>query len=488
MIRAVGIRKRFGRTLALDGVDFIAHGGEIHALIGENGAGKSTLVNILAGRLDADGGAIELDGVALRERTPAAMLRAGVAAVFQSPMLFEGMSWEENLAFGGASRSGLRLDLIDVAAGASRIARELGFGLPAAGALIAELSIAARIRLEIVRALNFRPRVLILDEPTSVLAPAELVAFLAMLRRLRTDRRAVIIVTHKLGEALAVSDRFTVLRAGVKVAERTPTETSATELARLMVGELTTPSLIAPVRSEAHTVVLALENIVCQRDGRRVLDALSLSLAAGEIVGIAGVDGNGQDDLTELLAGVIAPSAGKLRQAGEGAVAVIPRNRDIDGLILEMPLWENLLLARVLRRRFTLAMGLLRRRAAIRFCAALLERFAIRAPSPAAPAATLSGGNRQRLMVARALACASQVIVAHDISRGLDLRATAEVHRRLREYAAAGGAVLLLSSDLDELLALCGRLWVISRGRLVEVGASDRNPEQLGLLMSGAAA
>ncbi|MGH7843401.1 MAG: ATP-binding cassette domain-containing protein [Candidatus Binataceae bacterium] len=488
MIRAAGIRKRFGRTVALDGVDFTARGGEIHALVGENGAGKSTLVNILAGRLYADSGAIELEGVTLRERTPAAMLRAGVAAVFQSPMLFEGMSWEENLAIGATSGSGVRLDLARVAAAAAPIARELGFEPPPAGALIAELSIAARIRLELVRALSFRPRVLMLDEPTSVLAPAELAAFLAMLQRLRAGGRAVVIVTHRLGEALAVADRITVLRDGVKVAELAAAATSAAELARLMVGELGTSNLAAHAHAAAQTTVLTLENIVYERDGRGVLDGLSLTLAAGEIVGIAGVDGNGQDELAALLAGMIAPTAGRLGRAGDDAVAVIPRNRDLDGLILEMPLWENLLLARPTRRRFTYRLGGLRRRAAIAFCAAALQRFAIRASGPAAMAGSLSGGNRQRLMVARALACAPRVIVAHDVSRGLDLRATAEVHRRLRDFAAAGGAVLLLSSELDELLALCGRLCVISRGRLVELAANERTPERLGLLMSGAAA
>jgi simple sugar transport system ATP-binding protein len=488
LIHAVGIRKRFGRTVALDGVDFLARVGEIHALIGENGAGKSTLVNLLAGRLHADAGAIELEGVALREHTPAAMLRAGVAAVFQSPMLFEGLTWEENLAFGGASGSGLLLDRSQVAATARRIASELWFDLPAADTLITELSIAARIRLEIVRALSFRPRVLILDEPTSVLAPAELAAFLAMLRRLRASGRAVVMVTHKLGEALAVANRITVLRHGIKVAERAAAETGAAELARLMVGELAAPILAAPVLPARQKPVLALENIVCERDGRRVLDDLSIAIAPGEIVGIAGVDGNGQDDLAALLAGVILPTAGNIRVAGDDVVVVIPRNRDLDGLILEMPLWENLLLARPLRRRFTGRLGGLHRHAAIQFCAATLERFAIRASGPPSPAAALSGGNRQRLMVARALACTPRVMIAHDVARGLDLRATVEIHRRIREYAAAGDAVILLSSDLDELLTLCGRLCVISRGRLVEVAATDRNPERLGLLMSGVAA
>jgi general nucleoside transport system ATP-binding protein len=488
LISAAGILKRFGPIVAVDGVDFAAPGGEIHALIGENGAGKSTLVNILAGRIYADEGAITLDGVALRERTPTVMLRAGVAAVFQSPMLFEGLSWEENLAFGGFGAAGLRLDLTRIAAAARELARELGFVPPPAGAHVAELSISERIRLEIVRALSFQPRVLILDEPTSVLAPVELAAFLAMLRRLRTDGRVVIIVTHKLAEALAVADRVTVLRGGKKVAERLTSATTEAELARLMIGEIASPHGQSPSVSVPDKVALSIEKVVCERGGRRVLEDLSLTVAAGEIVGIAGVDGNGQDDLAALLAGVIAPVSGKIRHGRDSEIAVIPRNRDLDGLILEMTLWENLVLARPVRRRFTHRRGMLKRRAAIAFCAATLERFAIQAPGPATLAAALSGGNRQRLTVARALASAPAAIVAHDVSRGLDLRATAEVHRRLRDYAAAGGAVLLISSELDELFELCIRIHVLSRGRLVEVSPADRNPERLGLLMSGAAA
>ena len=488
MISATGLSKRFGRIVALDGVDFAAPSGEIHALIGENGAGKSTLVNILAGRIFADAGAVSLDGVRLAARTPAAMMRAGVAAVFQSPMLFEGMSWEENLALGGFGVAGLRLDLTRVAAGARELASELGFTPPPAGVVVAELSISARIRLEIVRALSFRPRVLILDEPTSVLAPAELAAFLAMLRRLRAAGRVVILVTHKLAEALAVADRVTVLRGGKKVAERTTAETNESELARLMIGEIPEKHAQSTAASTPTTVALALKNVVCENGGRRVLDDLSLQIGPGEIVGIAGVDGNGQDDLAAILAGLIPLRSGEVQLANSGEIGVIPRNRDLDGLILEMTLWENLMLAKPLRRRFTRRRGMLNRQAAIEFCAGILERFAIRAPGPASPAAALSGGNRQRLMVARALASSPSVIVAHDVSRGLDLRATAEIHRRLREYAATGGAVMLISSELDELFGLCSRILVINRGRLVEVSDSDRTPEHLGLLMSGAAA
>jgi ABC-type uncharacterized transport system ATPase subunit len=487
LLIARGISKRFGPALALDRVAFTARPGAIHALIGENGAGKSTLVNILAGRIPADRGAITLDGAALSGRSPTARLRAGVAAVFQSPMLFERMAWEENLAFGSFAGGRRRLDPAAISAQAHAVAKTLGLQLPPRGVDVAQLSLTDRVRLEILRALSFAPRVLILDEPTSVLAPGELACFLELLRRLRAEERSVILVTHKLGEALAVADEITILRAGRKIAHRRAAETDEAELARLMIGATPLAPAARPATSSVRSPALTLEEINVDYQGRRVLDSISLQVRRGEIAGLAGVDGNGQTELAALLAGNLAPSAGRVEIAGASAIAVLPQNRDLDGLILEMTIWENLLLARRLRARFVGVLGGLWRAAARDFCAATITQYAIRAPHPDAPAAALSGGNRQRLTIARALASDPRVIVAHDISRGLDLNATAEVHRRLREYAAAGGAVLLISNDLDEIFTLCQRIYVISGGRLREVPPHDRKPERLGLLMSGAA-
>ena len=481
LLAASAIRKHFLRTVALDGVDFCARPGEIHAIVGENGAGKSTLINIFAGRLHPSSGLITLDGVALKLGSPDTALRSGIAAVYQSPMLFERMSWEENLALGGFGDGSMRLDLDAVVAQANQLADCLGFKLPSRGALVEERSMAERVRLEILRALSFNPRVLILDEPTGVLAPGELAAFLDMLRRLRAEGRIVVLVTHKLAEALAVADRITVLRHGRVIAERLAHETDETDLARLMIGDIGSPPPRKPIYYRAvETPVLVLENLTLERDGHRVLDGVSLTLHAGEIAGIGGVDGNGQAELVEMVAGVRAPTAGRLRvpvpDGAANALAVIPQNRDLDGLILEMNIWENLILARALRKRFTGRLGWLHCGRASKLCGEVLGRFQIRASGPTITAAALSGGNRQRLAVARALSIPPSVIVAHDICRGLDIAATVEVHRRLREYAGAGGAVLLISS---------GRLSVISRGRLMEVPLADRNPARIGLLMSG---
>jgi simple sugar transport system ATP-binding protein len=483
LLRAIAITKRFGRTLALDGIDFEARPGEIHALVGENGAGKTTLMNVLAGSLAPDRGEVILDVKPLEAGSPRAALTAGIAAVHQSPMLFERMTWEENLALGGFDTGAELLDLAAVAERARALAAKLGFELPPGGTTVENRSVAERVRLEVLRALSFNPRVLILDEPTSVLAPSELNAFLDLLRNLRGEGRIVVLITHKLAEAIAVADRITVLRRGRVVARTTAAETSEEKLAGLMIGEIVIQPDAAATRLQPGEPVLQIENLsLVDHIGRRILDGLSFRVAAREIVGIAGVDGNGQTELVELLAGVRKPSDGKI---AAGEMAVIPQNRDLDGLILDMRLWENLILARPLRKRVT-SHGWLNTSRAIDLSRELIERFRIRAPGPETIAGALSGGNRQRLEVARAIASQPQLIVAHNICRGLDLAATAEVHRTLLDFAAAGGAVLLISSDLDELLAICGRLLIISRGKIRETSPDERDPERLGLLMSGA--
>jgi simple sugar transport system ATP-binding protein len=486
LLRANAITKRFGRTLALNGVDFEARVGEIHALVGENGAGKTTLMNVLAGSLAPDHGEASLDQRPLQAGSPRAALAAGIAAVHQSPMLFERMTWEENLALGGFDTGAELLDLAGVATRARALAAKLGFELPPAGTTVENRSVAERVRLEVLRALSFNPRVLILDEPTSVLAPSELSAFLDLLRNLRAEGRIVVLITHKLAEAIAVADRITVLRRGRVVARTTPAETTEEKLAGLMIGEIVTQPFASPTASQPGEPVLQAKNLTLNdRIGRRILDGLSFQVAAGEIVGIAGVDGNGQTELVELLAGVRRASDGKI--ISSGAMSVIPQNRDLDGLILDMRLWENLILARPLRERVT-SHGWLNTSRAIDLSRDLIERFRIRAPGPETIAGALSGGNRQRLEVARAIASRPRVIVAHNICRGLDLAATAEVHRTILDFAfvGAGGAVLLISSDLDELLAICGRLLIISRGKIRETSPSERDPERLGLLMAGA--
>ncbi len=487
MLKAAAISKRFGSTVALDHVDFEARAGEIHALLGENGAGKTTLMNVLAGTLRSDAGTASLDGVALTAGSPHAALRAGIAAVHQSPLLFERMTWEDNLALGGFGAESVRLDLAHVIERSAAQARKLGFELPPAGARVEERSVGERVRLEVLRALSFNPRVLILDEPTSLLAPHELAGFLELLRRLKAEGRIVVLITHKLAEARAVADRVTVLRQGRVAMRTTPAESSEADLARAMIGELVgavQPRDSVPPGDEP---ALLIESLTLHDGHRSIVDGITLSVARGEIAGIAGVDGNGQTQLVEILAGVRTPTAGRAHvTAGDrdGGLAVIPQDRDLDGLVLDMTLWENLLLAAPLRERMS-GRGWLDRRTAQSMCNELLARYRIQTRGSTATAGALSGGNRQRFSVARAVASKPRVIVAHNITRGLDLRATADVHRAIFDFAAAGGAVLLISSDLDELLAVCGRLHVMNRGRLRATPAGERDPERLGLMMAG---
>ena len=490
MLAANAITKSFGRTVALAEVDFCAREGEIHALVGENGAGKSTLTSILAGRLRPDRGHVALDGTVLEAGSAAAALARGIAAVYQSPMLFERMGWEENLALGGFSPE--QFNINRVVAEAATLAGELGFTLPPRGAIVERRSVAERVRLEILRALSFRPRALILDEPTSVLSPAELPTFLQLLRDLRSQGRVVILVTHKLSEALAVADRITVLRHGRMVAERHAAVTHEAELSRLMMGVDPVPPFPASSPGENGVApAVELRNILLRSGDRLVLNEISLELTAGSIVGIAGIDGNGQDELVEVITGLRAPTAGsivvhQLDGNVADALAMIPQNRDIDGLILDLSLWENLLLSRGVRKRLATWRGWILRSQATRLCDQLIRRFRVRGSGPNVRARSLSGGNRQRFMVARALAITPTAIIAHDICRGLDLGAAAELRARLHDFAAQGGAVLLISGDLDELLALCHRLYVINKGRLTEVHSEHRNLAEIGLLMSGA--
>jgi general nucleoside transport system ATP-binding protein len=408
--------------------------------------------------------------------------------VHQSPMLFEHLSVAENLALGGFVKQGMANK--PVAARAAAMAERLGFHLRLDQPTLAGLPIAERMRLEILRALSFEPRVLILDEPTGLLAPSELNGFLDLLRSLRDRGRSVILITHKLAEAMAIADRITMLRTGKVVGETAPHHTGVDELAALMVGEIAPPRRDG-ARASSGPEVLRLEGLSLDDHGRPVLSDICLHIRAGEILAIAGVDGNGQLELAEIVAGARPSSGGVIRwnRIGGGQatdrVAAIPQSRDRDGMILDMELWENLLLAPAIRHRMQRA-GLQDRRGAITLCRGIISRFAIRAQGPRQKAAALSGGNRQRLMVARALAARPELLVAHDLTRGLDIGAAAEVHRMVREFAGQGGAVLLISTDLDEIFALGDRMAVISRGRLVEVTGERRTPEQVGLMMSGA--
>jgi len=439
-------------------------------------------MSIIAGGLAPDSGEITLDGRPIRPGSPHAALEAGVAAVHQTPLLFDHLTWEENIALGGFSAK--RFNPVAAASAAESLAARLGFKLPPSGGRVDDCSLGERVRLEIILALSFDPRVLVLDEPTGMLGPGEIAAFLDLLRALRASNRAVILVTHRIAEARAVADRITILRDGRVVASIAPADIDDAGIAALMVGQI--PARSAHRRetaSDSNRPALEITNLSVERDGRRVLDGINLAVRPGEIVAMAGVEGNGQTELVEVIAGVIAGTAGSV--TGDG-FAIIPQDRDRDGLVLMFALWENLLLDPAWRARLS-SNGRIKRAEAIAQCRQLTEKYSIRAAGPSSTAASLSGGNRQRMQAARAIASGRRVIVAHDLWRGLDVAATASVSAMIVDYAAAGGAVLLVGGDLDELLAIRNRLFVINTGRIREAAPADRTADRLGLLMSGPA-
>ena len=510
------IRKHFGEVVALAGASLVVRAGTVHALLGENGAGKTTLMRVAYGLLRPDAGEVRVDGEPRAFSSPADAIAAGIGMVQQQFALVQAMSVAENVALGrrGRYRAG------EAAERVRRIAREAGLALdPEARA--GELPVGAQQRLEIVKALARDARVLILDEPTAVLAPAEAADLLRWLRAFADSGRSVVLITHKLREALAISDDVTVLRRGATVATLAAAGASEDALARAMLGaggaeggEGTEGTIGArrggarvsgtavdvvigrgappqhqyesDRRDEHHRTVAtrtgslpdrgALGAVVIRTVGLAVADErgvvrvrdVSCELRAGEIVGVAGVEGAGQRELLHALAGRRAPAAGTIELPAEG-VGFVPEDRRRDALIPEWSLTENVALRGAGRRRGRISWRRMRE-----LTRDLLARYDIRAPAGEATAAgTLSGGNQQRLVIARELAAAPALIVESP-TQGLDVRASAAVHERLRAARDAGAAVVVYSADLDEVLALADRVLVAHAGRVREV-PNDRD-------------
>ncbi|BCX19111.1 MAG: sugar ABC transporter ATP-binding protein [Geminicoccaceae bacterium] len=498
LLRLEGITKRFGELLANDAIDLELRAGEVLALLGENGAGKTTLTSILFGHYAADAGTVRVaDGrgglVALPPGRPEAALAAGIGMVHQHFTLAHNLTGFENIVLGTEpwwrprpARAGARARIEDLA---RRMGLEVELDRP-----VGTLGVGARQRIEILKALYREARVLVLDEPTAVLTPQEAEGLFATIRALAADGRGVIFITHKLAEVEAVAERVVVLRQGRKVADRPLVGTSREELARLMVGR----EVVEPVRRPRApgAVVLALEAVTAG-SGRDRIEAVSFALREGEILGIAGVSGNGQAALAALAAGLLRPERGRVALAGSAAalespraavragVGRIPEDRERDGVVGELDLSENLALERLDAPEVS-RFGLLRRRAMRERARRAIEAFAIRAPGPDAPVRLLSGGNMQKVVLARALEAAPRLLLADQPTRGLDVAATAFVHERLLAARERGTAILLISEDLDELLALSDRIAVLHRGRLAGPFPSEQlDVPTLGLLMAG---
>lgn len=457
----MGVSKSFGPVQALASVNLEVHRGEIHAALGENGAGKSTLMNVVAGFLAPDSGQVELNGEPLPPGNPSAAKRMGIALVHQHFMLVPSFTVAENFALDQLDSLRGKADVHAATQRALSVADSLGWKLEPS-AYVRDLPVGVQQRVEIVKALATDAPLLILDEPTAVLAPNEVEDLLGVLRRLREQGKTIVLIAHKLSEVFAIADSVTVLRRGKLVARAHISDTSQEEVARWMVGE-ETASLAAPRLSPGEPLVELREVTVLGDRGNEAVRSCSLEARSGEVLGIGGVDGNGQLELAEALAGIRPFQKGTSRFAE--VPIYIPQDRQKDGLAMDMTIQDNLLIGALDDR--TLGGPLLKPRAIRTWAEGLVDRFSIKIGSLSDPARSLSGGNQQKVVVARSVSQNPRIVVAVNPTRGLDLKATRFVHDQLAAVAANGGAVILISTDRDELASLATRTVFLSGGKIV---------------------
>ncbi len=492
----IGIVKRFPGVLANDHIDFDVQAGEVHALLGENGAGKSTLMRILYGLYRPDEGQIKINGQPVVIESPIDAIRLGVGMIHQHFMLVPTLTVAENVALGLPSTRGFLTDLDYVSARIEKLAEQYGLQVNPQ-AYVWQLAVGQQQRVEIIKALYRGADLLILDEPTAVLTPQEVKELFVTLRQMVQDGHALIFISHKLQEVLDISDRVTVLRDGRVVGSRKTAETNKAELARLMVGrEISMKSDRATV--EHGEVRLSLRDVWADNDlGTPGLRGVSLEVRAGEILGLAGVSGNGQRELAQVINGLRPVTRGEINLNGidvtgkpaseiiKLGLSYIPEERMQDGMIRDFSVAENLILREHSQKPIS-NNGFLNFREVKRRSAMLIQAFNVKTPSQDTPAKSLSGGNIQKLLLARELSRKPTVLVAAQPTRGLDIGATEYVHHRLLEQRAEGTAILLISEDLDEILALSDRIIVIYEGTIMgEMPVEEATPEKLGLLMAG---
>ena len=490
-----GITKRFGPLTANDHIDLTVESGEIHCLLGENGAGKSTLMNVLYGLYQADEGEIVLDGAVRHFAGPGDAMAAGIGMVHQHFMLIPVFTVAENVMLGHEETLlGGRLDLAAARKKVREISQRFGFNVDP-DAVVEDLPVGVQQRVEIIKALSRDAKVLVFDEPTAVLTPQETDELMGTMRRLRDEGTSIVFITHKLREVREVADRITVIRLGTVVGEASPTASNA-ELASLMVGravELTVHK-DAPRLGDESLVVSGLS--VADDAGTVLVDDVSFTVRKGEVLAIAGVQGNGQTELTEAIVGLQSRTKGSItlngrelvgrsvREILDEGVGFVPEDRSIDGLVKEFTIAENLMLDRAVGAPFVAA-GTLRLGVLNDFAEEKIEEFDIRTQGPAQHASMLSGGNQQKVVLARELSRELSLLVAAQPTRGVDVGSIEFIHKRVIETRDAGVPVVVISTELDEVAALADRIMVMYRGQVVGIVPGDTSRETLGMMMAG---
>jgi ABC-type uncharacterized transport system ATPase subunit len=497
MLELRNITKRFGAVCANDHINIKVRAGTIHAIVGENGAGKSTAMRIAYGFYKADEGDILVDGQVHQINSPHDAIALGIGMVHQHFMLVDTMTVAENIVLGAEPGSALSLDITKASTEIRKLSEEFKLAVNP-NAVIERLSVGQQQRVELLKALYRHARLLILDEPTAVLTPQEVEEFFAILRRMRDQGKTVVIITHKLAEVLAISDEVTVMRDGKVVGGVQTKDTNAAELARMMVGR---EVLLRVEKTEAKpgNAELTVRNLsVAGREGKAV-DDVSFEVRKGEIVGIAGVEGNGQTELIEALAGLVEHSklSGEIKLeerdiTREGArirrelgIAHIPEDRHRRGLLLEFDLAENSILGVHYRKPIVAYAGFLDLQAIRTRANEIIEGFDVRPANADLPARALSGGNQQKLIIGREFKVDPKLLLVSQPTRGVDIGAIEFIHRKLVGLRDAGCAVLLVSAELEEVTSLADRLLIIHDGRIVgEVDPKVATIEEIGLLMT----
>jgi simple sugar transport system ATP-binding protein len=511
-LTATGILKRFGPVEANRNAHLAVARGEVHALVGENGAGKSTLMRILAGLHEPDGGTVQLDGRDVTGWSTRQAIDAGVGMVHQHFMLVPTLTEAENLVLGREPRRGPRLDRAAARAEVEALGRRTGL-VVSPDRLVSDLSVGEAQRLEVLKVLWRGAKLLILDEPTAVLSPPEIKDLWAVLRRLTSEGSTVVLITHKLDEVMEISDTVTVMRAGETVGRIATRDASPSSIAKMMVGRDVVlagtdgpeargqrPEVAAAThdaRSTVHSSLSVQDLKVASGRGEHAVRGISFEIAPGEIFGIAGVEGNGQSELVQAIAGLRTISSGTIRvgptdvtrlavrERGDAGLSHIPEDRHRRGLVLDYAVAANLILGR--QHRFS-RRGVLDRRAIAGHGIEQIRTFDIRPPDATLPAGVLSGGNQQKVVIAREMGHEFSVLLAAQPTRGVDVGAIEFIHARIRAAAADGRAVLLVSADLVEVLALADRVAVMYEGQFVCVlPRAEASAEVLGPFMTGLA-